>query len=148
MSQVTANDLLKSPNATGNFAAFKDGKKFLESNLFVFHDANTEFFIIGSESNKHTVAFSVPTSLVGDGPHTVEFPSKTLLKWEVIESSVSKPIKSGSVNVTFSNNRKTVKGNVDLKLESGINVTGDFSIIRLSSDIGAAKPGSSNSGTA
>jgi hypothetical protein len=130
MSQITAADLLKKPNAGDNFAAFEDSEKFLDSNLFVFHDANTEFFIIGNDSNKHTVALSVPTSLAGDGPHTVELPLKTLLKWEVIKSSVSKPIKSGSVNVTFSNNRKTVKGTVDLKLESGSNVTGDFSITR------------------
>ncbi|QXI24868.1 hypothetical protein HU724_011530 [Pseudomonas iranensis] len=130
MSQKTASDYLKKPNASGNFVASENGKEFLRGNSFVFHDANTEFVIIGNDGNKHWVAFSVPTSLEGDGPHTVPYPSGQLT-WDVVISGESKPIQSGSVTVTFADHRKSVKGTVSLLLKKeGSEVTGNFKLDR------------------
>ncbi|MBC3207498.1 hypothetical protein HU755_11925 [Pseudomonas sp. SWRI111] len=122
--------LLKNSKATGSFVASIDGKEFLHSEQFLFHNAGEEFFIIGSNNNEDWVVFSVPTSLEG-GPHTVKYPFGTL-EWDVLKDNDKYPIKSGSVTVTFDKNKTAVSGDVNFIVKNDAGgakkVTGKFEI--------------------
>lgn len=130
MSREDMLQLLRNSKATGSFVAFIDGEEFLRSEQFLFYNAGKEFFIIGSNNNEDRVEFSVPTSLQGDGPHIVQHPSGRL-EWDVMNDNVRYPVESGSVTVTFDNNRSVVSGAVDFIVKhNGVarKVTGKFDI--------------------
>lgn len=127
MSQDKTIDLLKQRNATGSFVAFLDDVKFLESELCVYAETETEFIIIGTDDFINTVDLSVPKSLEADGPHTVIFPTMGRY-WKVMINRFDKPVVEGELIVTFSNFRKTVAGSFVLDLAKNGKVTGNFNL--------------------
>jgi hypothetical protein len=121
----TINDLRIDGNLHGDFEAFVDGKMFY-SDAGYYKEWPGHFFI-GGTSNENFVIFSVPTSLVGDGPHDVElYDSPGMVKWEVGINSERSDVKAGSTTVTFANDRNNAKGTFDFVLENGKKVTGAY----------------------
>lgn len=121
--------ILGATNAIGSFVAYIDGKKFLESSSFEFHDTSREYVIAGNDHNKNWVVFTVPNSLEVEKPHTVQvYPGFTA--WNVLHNDISSDVESGSATVTLVRNRQSVSGTVDFILPDGSNVTGEFAISR------------------
>jgi hypothetical protein len=116
----------KSPGV-GSFNAAVNGEQFLVSDRVNFHDATADYFIYASRGNANKVSFSVPVSLEGEGPHTVNHYTGGL-EWFVDIDSVSNRVVSGSTTVTFDKNRQSVEGSIEFFLKDGRKVTGKFNI--------------------
>ncbi|WP_414891720.1 hypothetical protein [Pseudomonas serboccidentalis] len=124
-------DVFRNSKDSGTFVAYVDGERFLTSTSVSFHVAGlNEYWIDGRQRNENWVSFSILSSLVGDGPHVVEYPSGSIL-WDARIDDVSNPAEVGSsVTVTFFKDRHRVKGTIDLVLKDGRKVTGEFDISR------------------
>jgi hypothetical protein len=131
MSTEKVRKLLKEKSAKGKFTAAVNGIPFLDSDFVNFGDWRKSYAVIGSENNNDWITFSIPTALIGNGPHKVKHDSSDdALVWEVLINNVSNRVTSGVVTVTFKDQqRKAIYGRVDLELGGGgRNVTGKFDI--------------------
>nr|WP_315446570.1 hypothetical protein [uncultured Pseudomonas sp.] len=108
----------------GEFSAFVDGKKFLDTKNVYYHGD----WVVGNDGNKDYVVFSfVPSKLEGDGPHDVLHPEGSI-QWDVLIENRKYPVKSGSAQVNFSDGRARVFGTINFVLETGQKVTGSYNI--------------------
>jgi hypothetical protein len=123
---MTANE--KKPGF-GSFTASVDGKPFLVSDSVTFHDANSEYFIWGTNGNANGVYFSVPSSLESEKLVVVEH-YEGALKWSVVVDNKTHSVVKGSAGVTIDKYRRDVHGTIDFTLENGTRVIGDFDIKR------------------
>jgi hypothetical protein len=130
MTNEKLSSILGKTNASGNFVAWTDGKKFLDSTSFHFSDTGKEYIIFGNDNNTNWVVFTVPNSLAAEEPHTVEvYPG--FIRWNVNRNGVGSNVESGSATVTLAKNLQSVSGTVAFILPDGSNVTGEFAISRL-----------------
>ncbi|WP_330207238.1 hypothetical protein [Pseudomonas sp. AM14(2022)] len=97
----------------------------------VLYVARNDFFIIGVDDNERGhVAFCVPRSLVGDGPHDVEC-YKGDLSWTADDNGNYQLIKSGRARVTFLRREGfpyAVSGDIDFDFSDEGKITGKFEI--------------------
>ncbi|WP_141233118.1 hypothetical protein [Pseudomonas sp. Irchel 3E19] len=114
---------------SGTLTASVDDRGFLNSTSVTFHDANKHYLIGGYDGNDHWVVFSVPSSLVGEGPHVVNHYADGLT-WAVNIDGVNHVVASGTVTVTFDKHRISVRGNFDFSLEDKRQVVGEFDITK------------------
>ncbi|MBT9264911.1 hypothetical protein KKQ10_08480 [Pseudomonas sp. MG-9] len=124
-------DIFKNSTDSGTFVAYVDGRKFLKSSSVTFQVEHlNEYRIGGIHQNENWVSFSILSSLVGDGPHVVEYPSGSMI-WDAMTDGVWNPAQYGSsVTVTFFKGRHRVKGTINFVLRDGRKVTGEFDISR------------------
>ncbi|WP_434765954.1 hypothetical protein [Pseudomonas triticicola] len=128
MSQDETNKFLEVPNATGTFVAFQDDHELFHSDVCVFAQTPTEFFIIGSYLSRDKVDLSIPRSLDGNGPHKVTYPTMGR-PWRVKVNHFYEDSVKGELTVTFANlSRKNVKGTFALDLRDKRKVTGNFDL--------------------
>lgn len=126
--------LEKKLNSQGVFSASVNGVAFLESEIVMYLHTNMDDWIIGMDrdgnnSGNNWVAFSVPSTLVGDGPHNVKhYQEPWNLKWEARIAGTYYDVTSGSATFTYKNNRKSVTGTIDFLMKDGRKVTGSFDI--------------------
>ena len=123
---MTANE--KKPGF-GSFTASVDGKPFLVSDSVTFHDANSEYFIWGTNGNANGVYFSARSTLESDKPEFVEH-YEGALKWTVFINSVRYIVVGGSATMMIDKYRRDVHGTINFDLEGGKVVTGNFNIKR------------------
>ncbi|MED7669771.1 hypothetical protein GXB78_21420 [Pseudomonas moraviensis subsp. stanleyae] len=118
------------PEATGagSFIALNNGVVFMTTGVVGFPDMGLNLAVVANTGNQHLVAFSVPADLAANGPHTVTHPSGEL-KWIAMIDADPIVVESGSVDVTFYNERKSVKGTIAW-VAKGNRVTGEFDITR------------------
>ncbi|PKA73016.1 MULTISPECIES: hypothetical protein [Pseudomonas] len=112
---------------SGTLTASVDGRGFLNSTSVTFHDANKHYLIAGYDGNDHWVVFSVPSSLVGEGPHVVNHYDDGLT-WTVNVDGVNNFVASGTATITFDKYRISVRGTFDFSLEDKRRVVGEFDI--------------------
>ncbi|WP_127651872.1 hypothetical protein [Pseudomonas koreensis] len=124
-------DAFKNSKDSGTFVAYVDGKKFLGSTSVNFEMRHlNEFWVGGIQQNENWVSFSILSSLVGDGPHVVEYPSGSTY-WDARIDGVWIPAEYGSsVTFTFFKDRHRIKGTINFVLRDGRKVTGEFDISR------------------
>lgn len=133
MPDENVSSLLKNRSIdVGEFSASVEGRKFLETEDVILHEAGQNYFIVGNDNNVNFVAFSVPSHLVGDGPHSVKH-YEGGLRWQVKIDNKTRDVVSGSTIVTFSYKRRVAKGTIDFVLDDGRKVTGAFDILNLQS---------------
>jgi len=128
MSQDESNKFLEVPNATGTFVVLLDDHELFHSDVCVFAQTPTEFFIIGSYLERDKVDLSIPRSLDGNGPHKVTYPTMGR-PWKVKVNQSDKDIVEGELTVTFADlTRQNVKGTFALYLRDKSKVTGNFDL--------------------
>lgn len=97
----------------------------------VLYVARNDFLIIGVDDNgRGHVAFCVPRSLAGDGPHDVEC-YKGDLSWTADDNGNYQLIKSGRATVTFSRKEGfpyVVSGDIVFDFSDEGKIKGNFQI--------------------
>ncbi|HGM5550324.1 hypothetical protein [Pseudomonas sp. JQ36] len=97
----------------------------------VLYVARNDFLIIGVDDNgRGHVAFCVPRSLAGDGPHDVMC-YKGDLSWTADDNGNYQLIKSGRATVTFFRKEGfpyVVSGDIDFDFSDEGKITGNFQI--------------------
>ena len=119
--------------SNGDFYASIGGRSFVSATKenAIFYIARNDFMIIGVDDNKKShVAFCVPKSLVGDGPHDVAW-YKGDLTWTAEDNGNYQLIKSGRATLTFLKKEHERIGATDkiyFVLPDGREIEGDFNI--------------------
>lgn len=119
----------------GEFNASIGGEKFVSATggNTTFYDAADDFLIIGVDNDKRgNVVFTVPKSLVGDGPHPVPW-YRGKISWSADVGGGSQVIESGWAEVTFLKKvyeRIGAKGDIHFQLPDGREIEGHFQIER------------------
>jgi len=98
-----------------------------------FYEAADDFLIVGFDDEKRGhVAFTVPKSLVGDGPHKVEW-YRCQISWSADVDGDFQLVESGWAEVTFLKKvyaRIGAEGDIHFQLPDGQEIVGDFQIKR------------------
>lgn len=119
----------------GEFNASIGGKNFVSATggNTTFYDAADDFLIVGVDNDKRgNVVFTVPKSLVGDGPHPVQW-YRGQINWSANVGGGSQLIESGWAEVTFLKKvyeRIGAKGDIHFQLPDGQKIEGHFQIER------------------
>ncbi|MBY8958466.1 MULTISPECIES: hypothetical protein [Pseudomonas] len=119
--------------SNGEFSASIGGRNFLSATKenATFYIAANDFMIIGADdNNRGHVAFCVPKSLVGDGPHEVTCYTGDL-SWTAADNDNYQLIKSGRAKLTFlkkEHARVGVTGKIYFDFPDGGEIEGDFNI--------------------
>jgi len=123
-------ELIKSSKATGFTARFS-GKEFLTATNYFFNsNLPGQYWVGGADAEgDNYVFFFVPSSLEGDGPHTVGHPPGTL-PWIVRTNQLWEGTDRSWVKVNFYDKRERIKGTFFIELITGERVEGEFNISR------------------
>jgi len=119
----------------GVFNASIGGKNFVSATgeNATFYEAADDFLIAGFDDEKRGhVAFTVPKSLVGDGPHKVEW-YRGQISWSADHDGDYQLIESGWADVKFLKKvhaRNGAEGAIHFQLPDGQKIEGDFQIKR------------------
>lgn len=114
----------------GTFKASVDDVEFMFADTkLVFYRAGEEYFIIGADDKRNSVAFCVPRA-IKEGPHEVKW-YKGGLVWSVSKDGDFHEIQQGVATVTFLQSgeyKYGVKGKIDFSLPRVGKITGKFEI--------------------
>ncbi|TDV37487.1 hypothetical protein EDF87_12523 [Pseudomonas helmanticensis] len=87
--------------------------------------------ILSVADSENTAWMNFPLSVVGNGPHKLELPLPSNLDfWWIKSRNVSYRSIHGFATYTFSDDRNTIHGVIDLVLEDGITMIGGFYVTR------------------
>jgi hypothetical protein len=115
-------------NGKGTFEANNAAGEFLATNKVAFDDLADDFRFVGHGDNDNWVAFTVPKSLVGNGPHTVANYAAPV-EWQVKVKGALVEFESAEAKITFADRyRSKVTGTITFVLKDKTTVDGKFDI--------------------